>query len=215
MKKLLITLTLLLSACTAYAYDYPAYIKDALKDGQTINYSADKKQWSRDIMRDGIIFTKFMTKGSGGLSVFEKEQKQYEPGKEGTTYEFLAGNDLIGYNAHLLKFYKLDFDGEKISAEELNPNQVQALFPGVEIVKVSQFKNNHIELKKPWFKKKTFMLLNDRSTFFYKYQFENVKKYELIRGIFEVNKPKTMTFSHFGAKNEMFPALTIKIKNGR
>lgn len=215
MKKLLITLTLLLTACTAFAYDYPSYVKNDIKDGQTINYSIENKLWSRDTMPNETAFTKFMTKGSGGLSVFEQEQNQYEPGKDGTTYEFLAGSDLIGYNAHLLKFFKLNFDGEKISAEELSPQKVQALFPGVEIVKISDFKNNCIELKKPWFKKKTFMLLNDTSTFFYKYQFENVKKYELIRGIFEAHKPQTMTYSHFASKDEMFPALTIKIKNGR
>lgn len=225
MKKLISAFIFFICANAAFAYEYKAPVTNDIKDSQSVVYDLQTKEWSKapaDVEKDcafenKIIFTKFMTKGSGGFSEYETAQKQYEAGV-GSTYEFLDGKELIGYNSHTLKFYKLDFNGEKIAATELTPNEVKKYFPDVEIVKISQFKNNKIELKKPWFKPKTFMLLNDTNTDFYKYQFENQKDYQLVRGVFEVPKsiiaPKTLVFSHFASRDKLFPALTIKIRNG-
>ena len=126
----------------------------------------------------------------------------------GTTYEFLDGNKLIGYNAHKLKFYELTFSNQKINKKELSQEQVEQYFPDVDIIKISELKDNKLDIEKPWFKRKTFMLLNDTDEEFYKYQFD-----ELIRGLFEAKYPRRFVFSHFKANNEMFPALEINIHN--
>ena len=96
----------------------------------------------------------------------------------------------------------------------LTDEQLKELFPNLEIIKVSQFQDNEITVKKPWFKDKTFLLVNDTTMDFYKYQFENYSKQnELIRGLFEANKPRTFIFSHFGSRDKLFPILTIHVKN--
>lgn len=223
MKKLISTFIVLLCANAVFAYEYKVPVTNDIKDSQSVIYNTESKEWTKapaDIGKDcafdnKTVFTKFMTKGSGGFSEYETSQKQYEAGV-GSTYEFLDGTNLIGYNSHTLKFYKLDYNGEKITAEELSAKDIQKYFPEVQIVKISDFKNNKIELTKPLFKKKTFMLLNDTNTDFYKYQFENQKDYQLIRGMFEAKNmiiPETLIFSHFTSRDKMFPILEIKIKN--
>lgn len=221
MKKILASTALscvLLCANGVFAYDYMPPVTNDVKDSQTISYSLEKHEWSRTpVDKEDIVFTKYMTKGSGGYSEYEHGQKQYEAGN-GSTYEFLDGTNLIGYNVHSLKFYRLNFNGEKITSEELTPDEVQRYFPDVEIVRISQFKNNKIELKKPWFKAKNFMLLNDTNTDFYKYQFEDEKSYQLVRGLFELPKsmlfPRKLVYSHFASRDKMFPTLQIVVKNG-
>lgn len=217
MKKLLITLILILSANTVSAYDYPPFIRDGIKPEDTVSYSPKDHKWTRQAQSDDITFTKYMTKGSGGYSEYEYQNKQYEAGKDGSTYEFLHNGNLISYNSHQLKFYKLDYINDKIEATELSAQEVKNLFPNLEIVMISSFKNNKITLYKPWLEQKTFMLLNDTNTDFYKYQFENLGGYELIRGVFEVSKyqilPETFIFSHFGSKDKLTPPLKITVKN--
>lgn len=216
-KKLALIFALLLSANITFAYEYPSYVQDGIKNEDTVCYSSSVQKWSRTQEKDNVCFTKYTTSGTGGYSEFEMNQKVYETGKEGTTYEFLHNGDLIGYNAHQLRFYKLNFDGEKINADTLTETQVRELFPDIEVVKISQFKNNKITLFKPWFRQKSFMLLNDTNTDFYKYQFEKMSGYELIRGMFETCKyqvlPEVFVFSHFGSKSKMTPPLKITVKN--
>lgn len=230
MKKIIAALVILLFANTAFAYNYTKPVTNDVKDTQSLKYNIKTKEWTKvqdtknetvqtppnEINNDEIIFTKYVTKGSGGYSVYENNQKQYDAGS-GTTYEFLDGTSLIGYNAHNLKFYRLDFDGEKITGKELTIPEIKQYFPDVQIVKISKFKNNKIELKKKWFKPETFMLVNDTNTDFYKYQFEEIKTYQLIHGMFEIEKskikPQRLIYSHFGSRDKMFPILKIKVRN--
>ena len=224
MKKIMTFLLFMLISGSALAYDYGAPVTNEIKDTQSVVYNSLTKEWFRVDENntkdaptpDEVVFTKYITKGSGGYSEYDTVDKQYEAG-EGSTYEFLDGTELIAYNAHTLKFYKLDFDGEKITAKELTVDRVQKYFPDVKIVKISQFKNNKIELTKKWFKPKSFMLLNDTKTDFYKYQFENIKSYQLIKGMFEIPKnqirQKPLVFSHFSSKDKMYPVFQIVVKN--
>ncbi len=222
MKKLIIVLTIFLFSNIVFAYEYKAPLINDIKDSQSVVYNKETQSWTKaaiDIKQENlneneILFTKYTTKGSGGYSEYDSTDKQYDTN---STYEFLDENNLIAYNAHSLKFYKLNFNGEKITTQELTPSEIQKYFPDVELVKISEFKNNKIELKKPWFKQKTFMLVNDTKTDFYKYQFENIKSYQIIKGIFETQKnqifPQTIIYSHFQSRDKMFPILEIKIKN--
>lgn len=220
MKNLLVLLSVFwVSALSGYAYNYKLPVTNEVKDTQSVYYNMETKEWSRSqLNQEDLFFTKYMTKGSGGYSEYDTAQKQYDMGA-GSTYEFLDGTSLIGYNAHTLKFYKFTFNGEKFEAQELTPTEVQSYFPDVVIVKISSFKNNKITVRKPWFKPASFMLLNDTNTDFYKYQFENQQQYQLIKGVFEMPKnmflPKTLIYSHFASKDPMFPKFEITVKNGR
>ena len=114
----------------------------------------------------------------------------------------------------MLKFFELGFDGNKITTRELKPSEVHDLFPNTEIVKISDFKEDKITLKKPFGKSRTFLLLNDTNRDFYKYNYENHGNgTELIKSIIDIEKPKKIVFSHFGSREPEFPELTIQIKN--
>lgn len=210
MKKFFLILVMLCSINAVFAYDYDTVVQDALMDGQRAGYNIAKSEWSRSLKPGDVIFLKRTTKGSGGYTEMEFRGDWMDTD---TTYEFFVVDKLIGYNGHSLKFYELYFNGKNIVKTELPPREVQKYFPDVQIIQVSDFKDNKIEVTKPWFAKKTFMLLNDTDRDFYKYQFEKYKVNELIRGIFEAKKPQTFKFSHFGSRDAMFPVLEIKVKN--
>lgn len=212
MREFILLLAILLSVNGVSAYDYnKQMIDNAVKEDQQIEFCPIKNMWGKDFAINNLLFTKHITHGSGSFSEYELKKKLYDTD---TTYEFLYNNQLIGYNMHKLKFYNLEFENDKFKNTILSDIQLKELFPNVEIVKVSQFKNNKITLNKPWFESKTFMLVNDTDRDFYKYQFENYEKQdELIRGLFEVKRPGTLIYSHFGSRDEMFPILKIHVRN--
>jgi len=210
MKNLIILLSLLLFANSAFAYDYSATVKNSIDVNQRINYSPSAKIWARNFNNKNINFVKHMTVGSGSFSEFLNNKKFYDTD---TTYEFLNGNHLVGYNMHKLKFFELGFD-KKITRRELSEHEIQNLFPNVRIVKISQFKNNKIVLKKPRGVKRTYMLVNDTDKDFYKYSFENYGNgTELIRGLFETDKSNKFIYSHFHSRDKDFPILKIVVKD--
>lgn len=212
MREFILLLALIFTFNGALAYEYNSVITDnAIKEDQQVEFCPIKKMWGREFAINNLLFTKHITHGSGGFSEYELKKKFYDTD---TTYEFLYDNKLIGYNAHKLKFYNMEFNNDKFSNTELTEIQLKELFPNVEIIKVSQFKDNKISLKKHWLEKKTFLLVNDTDKDFYKYQFENYKKQdELIHGIFEADRPRIFTFSHFGSRDAMFPVLKITVRN--
>lgn len=210
MKKVLLLASLLLISNQVFAYDYTDTVRNALSIDQQVNYSPKTKEWVRNSNPDGISFRKDVTSGTGSFSIFDNNGKFYD---SNTTYEFFDGKKLIGHNMHILKFFELGFN-EKITYRELTPDEIKGYFQDVELVYISQFKNNKIVLKKPKNEKKAYLLVNDTDRDFYKYSFENSEyKDEYIRGLFEVEKPQTLIFSHFGSRDKLFPILKIKIKN--
>lgn len=212
MKRIILLMTLALTVNGVFAYEYNHnMIDNAVKEDQQVEFCPIKKMWGRDFAINNLMFTKHITHGTGGFSEYELKKKLYDTD---TTYEFLYDNKLVGYNAHKLKFFNMEFDNDKFRNTELTDIQLKELFPDVEIIKVSQFKDNKITLNKPWLKSKTFLLVNDTNRDFYKYQFENYKKQdELIRGLFEMKRPGTLIFSHFGSRDELFPILKIHVRN--
>lgn len=210
MKHLILVLSLLLTANSVFAYNYSGIVKNSLNVNQKVNYSSATMEWHRNVNPSNINFTKQMTIGSGGYTEFVNDSHYYDTN---TTYEFFDGNKLFGHNMHLLKFFELGFD-KKITQRELTQDELKVLFPDVEIVYISKFKNNKIVLRKPKNVKRTYLLINDTNKDFYKYSFENRdNQTELIKGLFEIDKPQKLIFSHFGSRDKLFPILTIIVKN--
>ena len=210
MKRLILVLSLLLTTNSVFAYNYSGIVKNSLNVNQKVNYSPETMEWHRNVNPSNINFTKQMTIGSGSYTEFVNDSHYYDTN---TTYEFFDGNKLLGHNMHLLKFFELDFD-KKITQRELTPDELKMLFPDVEIVYISKFKNNKIVLRKPKNVKRTYLLINDTDKDFYKYSFENYdNQTELIKGLFEIDKPQKLIFSHFGSRDKLFPILTIIVKN--
>lgn len=210
MKKIILTLMLILAGACAFAYNYNPYVKDAINENQIVDYSPVTKKWSRNLKVNDYVFSKHMTHGSGGFSEYTFKDKTYD---SNTTYEFLYNGRLIGYNVHLLKFFDLGLDKDGFTYRELTPDEVQRLFPYVQLVKISDFKDGKITLDLPIFHTQTFMLLNDTDREFYKYSFEyfNNDK-QLFRSVFEIRVPRILVYSHFKSRNPDTPALEILIK---
>lgn len=210
MKKIILTLMLILIGSCSFAYNYSPYVKDSINENQIVDYSPLTKQWSRNLKVNDIVFRKHMTHGSGGFSEYTFKDKTYDTN---STYEFLYNGRLIGYNVHLLKFFELGFEKDGFSHRELTIDEVQRLFPYVEIVKISDFKDNQISLNLPIFQQRAFMLLNDTDRDFYKYFYEYFNNdNQIFRGLFEVRMPRVLVYSHFKSKNPDTPPLKIIIK---
>lgn len=212
MKKMALLIAFFIGLSGAYAYNYSPRIMDNIKESQQISYLPITKSWSRDFEINGMLFTKYITVGSGGFSEYKNKKTNFDTN---TTYEFIYNNNLYGYNMHMLKFFELQFKDNKFVPEEMDENQLREFFPDIEFVKVSQFENDKVIIKKPRFKSKTYMLLNDTKRDFYKYQFEDYnKENQIIHGIFEIEKPTRLIYSHFKSRDKMFPILEITVKNG-
>ena len=194
----------------ACAYEINPAVLQNIKDLQIVDYNPSTRIWSRNLGLNDIVFTKHVTHGTGGYSEYKYNNNVYDVD---STYEFLYGGRLLGYNAHTLKFFELTFDGEKFDHRDLTKEDVQYLFQDVEILPLSQFKDNEISVELPIFRKRTFMLLNDTDGYFYKYQFEHMKrKRTAFNNIFEVKYPRVLIYSHFKSRDEMFPILKINVK---
>ena len=209
MKKILIALcfTLLMCMQTAQAYEF-----DSIKDKEQAVYHTEQNIWNKDGKADdSIILTKKTTSGTGGYS-----QYYYSDGKIAlplsSNFEFLHKGRLIAINNADLEYNEIVYSHGIFMEKPLSVEDVQKIFPDAEIVKISQFKDGKIKIKKGWFKQKTVLLYNDTDLYFYKYSYspDNSIKNPYVTGLITLKKRGKITFSHYGDKEDM---LTIYVHN--
>lgn len=117
-----------------------------------------------------------------------------------TDYEFIKNGKLFGVNNSELKFYEIIYNGEYFEEIELNVEEIQNLFPNVEIIRLSQIDNdNKMWLSKPMFKKKDFLFINDSNKSYYKLT-PKMKKLQQseIKGLITIPFYGMFTLNHFG-----------------
>lgn len=213
-KKLVALIMIFFIASCGGAYKLNPEIKDnAIKDGYQAVYSPSGKFWSNGgMVDDRIVFTKSISSGSGSYS--EYTAKNWPVIMMPTQYEFIFEGRLIGYSTAELKFYELLMINDNFEAKELPLPHVQEIFKGLEIIPVSSATNNELTIKKlPW-QTKSFLILNDTTEYFYRYDFETAVKFdEPFKTLITVDKFETIIFSHFGSRESLFPILKIAVRS--
>ena len=168
MKKMLLLILLLIpSVCIADTQIY-----NDIPVNSTVYFNPETETWAKNCPHGKCIsFTKTLTEGNNKFSAYCSNGLNYDPD---STKEFFYKGDLIGYNQNTLKFYRLYFEDGELKTEKLNEKELQEIFPECKIIRVSNFNNNTIKIKRPLFKDKKFLIMNDTNTLFYNYYFENL-----------------------------------------
>lgn len=205
MKKIFFTLVLfLLSTTCAFSFDFV---------NGNVYYNLQTQKWSstQTSPKDVKLIYK-MFSGSGGYSEYYNNKGKLAIGPF-SNKEFVYNGDLIGIDNGNLKLIKYYYDNGYFRNKELDTNYIEKLYPNVEIIKVSQFKNNEITLYKKKFEEKQILILNDTKQSFYKYSFKPSRvENSDVTGLINISRFGKVVFSHYGDDNDLFPALKINIK---
>ena len=195
--------------CTLIAFCAPVFALDPVYENDKVIYDTKTKCWSKEENKEGIILYKKTSSGTGSYSIYY--YKCDKPAfQSGSNFEFIDDKKLIAVDNASLKYSKIIFDGSKFIQIPLEIEELKTIFPDVEIIKISRFKNNKLTIKKPLFKKKTVLLVNDTDEYFHKYFVSpESSANKNIKGLITLSKKFTkVKFCHLGEKD----SLTIYIK---
>lgn len=195
--------------CTLIAFCAPVFALDPVYENDKVIYDTKTKCWSKEENKEGIILYKKTSSGTGSYSIYY--YKCDKPAfQSGSNFEFIDDKKLIAVDNASLKYSKIIFDGSKFIQIPLEIEELKTIFPDVEIIKISRFKNNKLTIKKPLFKKKTLLLVNDTDEYFHKYFVSpESSANKNIKGLITLSKKFTkVKFYHLGEKD----GLTIYIK---
>ena len=188
-----------------------AFDFESVNVNNQVVYTPQSQTWSLGGMaEDRIVLTKKMSVGSGGYSEYYYSNGNLASALS-SNFEFVHDGKLIAVNNAELKYNEIIYENDKFVEKALTPEDMEKIFPGIEVVKISQFQNGEITITKPWFDKKTILLFNDTNLNFYKYSFkpQNVKE-TFVTGLITLKRIGKITFSHYGETEGM---LTIIVKN--
>lgn len=195
--------------CTLIAFCAPVFALDPVYENDKVIYDTKTKCWSKEENKEGIILYKKTSSGTGSYSIYY--YKCDKPAfQSSSNFEFIDDKKLIAVDNASLKYSKIIFDGSKFIQIPLEIEELKTIFPDVEIIKISRFKNNKLTIKKPLFKKKTVLLVNDTDEYFHKYFVSpESSANKNIKGLITLSKKFTkVKFCHIGEKD----GLTIYIK---
>lgn len=195
--------------CTLIAFCAPVFALDPVYENDKVIYDTKTKCWSKEENKEGIILYKKTSSGTGSYSIYY--YKCDKPAfQSGSNFEFIDDKKLIAIDNASLKYSKIIFDGSRFIQIPLEIEELKMIFPDVEIIKISRFKNNKLTIKKPLFKKKTVLLVNDTDEYFHKYFVSpESSANKNIKGLITLSKKFTkVKFCHLGEKD----GLTIYIK---
>ena len=205
MKKIFFTLLVLfLVQLMVNAFDF---VDDSLYYNLQTQKWSTQKTASKDIK---LIYKMYST--SGGYSEYYNNKGKLAIGPF-SNREFIDNGNLVGVDNGNLKLINYYYDNGYFRNRELDDSYIRKLFPDVELVKVSQFKNNEITLYKKPFEQKKFLVVNDTANNYYKYTFKPANMSDKdVNGLLTVNRFGKIIFSHYGDDNDFYPALKIHIK---
>ncbi len=208
MRKVLFAAILAFITLPAQALEY----FDGMYDGYQLIYSPGGNYFAPGGMfEDRIVLTKKNSAGSGVYSVYYKNDKLAFA--LGSNFEIIINGRLIACHNANLTFYNVVYKKGKFAEKKMTAKEVQALFPSVKVVKLSEFVKHRLILYKKPFETIEVLLFNDTKQDFYKYSFEPkyVKKTD-IAGLIEIPESGRITFSHYGEDNQAYPRYIIDVR---
>lgn len=217
MKTRLLSLSafLLLSACNLSVEGKPFVMDDfeGIYEGYQVVYSPSGDFFSTGgMIEDRMLLTKHTSPGTGSYSSYSYKGKEVL--SLGSNFEFVKDGKFYASHNQDLTFSEISYQNGKFLEKKMTEDQVKALFPNAQLVKISDFQNGKIKVKKPSGQPIALLIFNDTNANFYKYSFDpsTVKKTD-IAGLIEVSKRgSTVTFSHYGEDTKASPKYTIIVK---
>lgn len=189
------------------------YATKTIMENQDVVYQPDTKIWSNcvDDSEGKIVLTKKINSGSGSYSEFYNSDSEIAF-SFGTGAEFLFKDKLIAEDVYSMKFYSIYFDEQenKFNRRDVVIDSLNKVFTDAKIVRISEFKNDVLKVRKTPFKTMKLLLVNDTPEYFYKYRFQgkNFEQYDVV-GLLKINKMGTIELYH---PNEDFRTLYIKVR---
>ncbi len=200
-----------LSSCAAGYRLPPEVTAAAVGDRAQVVYSPAAGVWSEGGMaEDRTVFTRSVSPGTGSYSQYTARKAGFSPA---STYEFLLNGRLIGYNQNDLYFTETVYRDNAFKVRKLSPEEVEKLFPGLTVVKISTAENGVLTVRKPLFGSLSFLLLNDTEQSYHRYSFEGRREARPFKSLLTADAAGDIRFSHFGSDDELFPVLTIRVEN--
>lgn len=200
-----------LSGCAAGYRLPPEVTADAVGERAQVVYSPAAGVWSEGGMaEDRLVFTRSVSPGTGSYSLYTAGKKSFSPA---STYEFLLNGRLIGYNQNDLYFTETIYRDGAFEVRKLSAEEVESLFPGLPVVKVSAAENGVLTVRKPLFGSLSFLLLNDTQQSYHRYSFEGREAGRPFKSLLTADGAGDIRFSHFGSDDGLFPALTVRVEN--
>ena len=164
-------------------------------------YNPNTQSWNTNEVKDDneIILTKKIFEGASTYS-----QLFYPDERLALTltsdFEFIKDGMLVGVDNNNLKFNQIIFNGEYFEEIPMTVQEVQKLFPNLEIIQLSLIDSDHkMWLSKPFFKKKDFLFINDSNKSYYKLtpRMKSLQKND-IKGIITIPFFGFFTLDHYG-----------------
>ena len=125
-----------------------------------------------------------------GYSLYQLNSNENDIIKFKSSYEYVTARTLWSIDNNRLKYYKIAY-GSKFFQKELSDEEIKTAFSTEKLIKISQFKDKKLIVKKPLFKQYQAILLNDTDKDFNNYKIEPSSiSNKKIRGL--------LTIKHYG-----------------
>lgn len=197
MKKFL-SLIMAISAIICFSGASFAFDFEGLYENYQAIYVPSTNSWTTgECPEGGIILTKKLSTDSGNYSEF-----YFSNNKPAfiidSTFEFIKNGHLVSVNNDDLKYNEVIVNNGKFQKIPLAVEDLQDMFPEAEIIKISDFIDNQITIKKG-LRQKVILLVNDTENSYYEYSYtpSNVRTVN-ITGLLTLRTPGKVIFSHGG-----------------
>lgn len=218
-------------------FSYSIYFSDKKSEEQTNSmiprigqrvwtYNMNTHVWQKydkhdeDDSKEDIILQVQEPVGNGGYTSYHLLTGNAQVPKEDVwmgegSEEFLVGNKLYSYFPKTFEFYEVIFNGVKFVPRKLSLDEIKQIFKGYEIIKMSTFKNNSINIDYSKRNNK-FIVLNDIGGAIYKYYIipNDNKKMEIDRfsNQFKVYDKVQIRLQRIEGCSKSYPCYEINIK---